>query len=114
MRLGVIDVGFNTVHLLVVDAAPDARPTPTMDERTTVRLMRYLTDDGAINAEGVAALSEAVARAARVAGRDGVEETLGIVTSAIREATNGPEVLTQLEEVAGFPLRVLSGGRRPG
>ncbi|MFH5821593.1 Ppx/GppA family phosphatase [Georgenia sp. AZ-5] len=109
MRLGVLDIGSNTVHLLVVDARPDARPTPAADERSTVRLMRYLDDDGTITPEGVAALSAAVARATAAAERLGAEEMLGIVTSALREAGNGPEVLTGLEGVAGVPLQVLTG-----
>lgn len=109
MRLGVLDIGSNTVHLLVVDAAPDARPTPSLDERSTVRLMRFLTDDGAIGDDGVAALREAVRTAAKAARRHDVEEMIGLATSALREATNGAEVLAGLEEVAGVPLRVLSG-----
>ena len=108
MRLGVLDIGSNTVHLLIVDAEPDARPAPAVDERTTVRLMRYL-DDGEITSEGVAALGDAVARATKAARKHGAEEMMGIATSAIREATNGAEVLAHLEEIAGVPLRVLSG-----
>ncbi|MGO3148169.1 MAG: Ppx/GppA family phosphatase, partial [Leucobacter sp.] len=53
MRLGVIDVGSNTVHLLVVDAHPGASPDPYHSERSTLRLMRYLDADGAITEEGV-------------------------------------------------------------
>ncbi|MHB1064873.1 MAG: Ppx/GppA family phosphatase [Georgenia sp.] len=109
MRLGVLDIGSNTVHLLVVDAERDARPDPTASERATVRLMRYLEDDGRISTEGVRALRSAVDRAARAADTLGAEEMIGLATSAIRDATNGAEVLAQLEKVAGVPLQVLSG-----
>ncbi|MPV38548.1 Ppx/GppA phosphatase family protein [Georgenia subflava] len=109
MRLGVLDIGSNTVHLLVVDAVADARPDPVAGERTTLRLMRYLDDDGTITAEGVAALEEAVAGARRAAERLGAEEMIGIATSAVREAGNGAEVLARLEEVAGVRLQVLTG-----
>ncbi|KAE8763021.1 Ppx/GppA family phosphatase [Georgenia thermotolerans] len=109
MRLGVLDIGSNTVHLLVVDAVRDGRPDPAADDRSTVRLMRYLDDEGRIDDDGVAALSEAVRKAAKAAKRLGAEELVGIATSAIREAVNGPEVLARLEEIAGVPLQVLSG-----
>ncbi|GAA1624591.1 Ppx/GppA phosphatase family protein [Georgenia ruanii] len=109
MRLGVLDIGSNTVHLLVVDAVRDGRPDPAADDRSTVRLMRYLDDEGRIDNDGVAALSEAVRKAAKAAKRLGAEELIGIATSAIREATNGPEVLARLEEIAGVPLQVLTG-----
>jgi exopolyphosphatase / guanosine-5'-triphosphate,3'-diphosphate pyrophosphatase len=109
MRLGVLDIGSNTVHLAVVDAVRDGRPDPTTEARTTVRLMRYLGRDGRIVQAGVDALSRAVAAAAKAADRFGAEEMMGIATSAIREAVNGPEVLAHLEEVAGVPLQVLTG-----
>lgn len=109
MRLGVIDIGSNTVHLIVVDAVRGARPVPTASQRSIVRLMRFLDDDGVIVPEGVAALTEAVTTAVEAARSHGVEEILAIATSAVREAPNGPDVLQALEDRIGAPLRVLSG-----
>ncbi|PDQ34904.1 MAG: exopolyphosphatase [Candidatus Lumbricidophila eiseniae] len=109
MRLGVLDVGSNTVHLLVVDAHPGARPIPAVSHKSVLRLMRYLDPDGAINDEGIAALVEAATRAAAEARAAGVDELLTFATSAIREARNGPTVLTLISEVLGQELRVLSG-----
>ena len=70
MRLGVLDIGSNTVHLLVADARPGGRPLATTSERTVLRLMRYLTPDGSISDEGVTALIEAVTRARDVAAAE--------------------------------------------
>jgi exopolyphosphatase/guanosine-5'-triphosphate,3'-diphosphate pyrophosphatase len=109
MRLGVLDVGSNTVHLLVVDAHPGARPIPTASNKSVLRLMRYLDDDGSISEVGVEAILEAVREAAKVAQESGIDELLAFATSAIREAANGPEVLERIEEVAGIHLDVLSG-----
>jgi exopolyphosphatase/guanosine-5'-triphosphate,3'-diphosphate pyrophosphatase len=103
MRLGVIDIGSNTVHLLVMDARPGARPVPQASHKTTVRLMRYLRPDGAISPEGVAALCQAVGR------EHGVDGTMALATSAVREARNGAEVLAELERRAGVPIEVLGG-----
>lgn len=109
MRLGVLDIGSNTVHMLVVDAHYGARPAPAADDRTVVRLMMYLEDDNTVNPEGVKALQEAVKRAMLFAERFGAEEVIGLATSALREAANGPEVLADLEELAGIKFSVLSG-----
>ena len=109
MRLGVLDIGSNTVHLIVVDAAARVRPDPFLDERSIVRLMLYIDDEGAITKEGVRELTNAVREAVAFAKKSKVEELVGMATSAIREATNGPEVLERLEKIAGTKFQVLSG-----
>lgn len=109
MRLGVLDVGSNTVHLLVVDAHPGARPIPTASHKSVLRLMRYLEPDGAISREGVAAILSSVGEAAKVAREAGIDELLAFATSAIREAANGEHVLDLVERETGVRLSVLSG-----
>ncbi len=56
MRLGVLDIGSNTVNLLVAEASPGAMPVATTSHRTVLRLMRFLEPDGALSEEGVGAL----------------------------------------------------------
>src|SRR5690606_968049 len=109
MRLGVLDIGSNTVHLLVVDAAPGARPLPAVDARSVVRLMPYVDSDGAGTDRGVAALTTSVRKAVKAAAQHDVDELIGLATSALREAVNGQDVLARLSETAGAPLQVLSG-----
>ncbi|WP_139417737.1 Ppx/GppA phosphatase family protein [Agromyces laixinhei] len=109
MRLGVLDVGSNTVHLLVVEAHAGARPIPTASHKSVLRLMRYLEPDGSINAEGVAAILTAVGGAASAAREAGLDELLAFATSAIREAANGEAVLDLVERETGVHLQVLSG-----
>jgi exopolyphosphatase/guanosine-5'-triphosphate,3'-diphosphate pyrophosphatase len=109
VRLGVLDIGSNTVHLLVADVRPGGRPLATTSQRTVLRLMRYLGPDGEISAAGVAALVDAVTEARRVAAAERVDELLATATSAVREATNGPEVIALIEEALGQPLQVLGG-----
>ncbi|QIG38526.1 Ppx/GppA family phosphatase [Microbacterium sp. 4R-513] len=109
MRLGVLDIGSNTVHLLVADARPGGRPLATTSQRTVLRLMRYLGPDGSITDEGVNALVGAVAEAKKVALAEKVDELLATATSAVREATNGPEVIALIEEALGQELQVLGG-----
>jgi exopolyphosphatase / guanosine-5'-triphosphate,3'-diphosphate pyrophosphatase len=109
MRLGVLDVGSNTVHLLVVDAHPGAHPTPMHDDRAVLRLAEHVGDDGMLSKEGEKALLRAVQRACDEAQDQGCEELLPLVTSAIRDAENGLEVLDRIRERTGVNLTVLTG-----
>jgi exopolyphosphatase/guanosine-5'-triphosphate,3'-diphosphate pyrophosphatase len=109
MRLGVIDVGSNTVHLLVVDAHPGASPVPYHSQRSILRLMRYLDDEGGITAEGVERIVTAVREAVDTVAEIGVDDLIATATSAIREAANGDEVLARVAREAGVELQVLSG-----
>jgi len=109
MRLGVLDIGSNTVHLLVANAQPGGRPLATTSEKATLRLMRYLEPDGSISDEGADQIVAAVTRARAVAEKEGVAELLATATSAIREATNGPAVIARIEEAIGQSLQVLGG-----
>ncbi|MET0302743.1 MAG: Ppx/GppA phosphatase family protein [Microbacteriaceae bacterium] len=109
MRLGVLDIGSNTVHLLVADVRPGGRPLATTSNRTVLRLMRYLAPDGSITEEGVQALVSAVAGAREVAASENVDELLATATSAVREAANGADVIARIEEALGQPLQVLGG-----
>jgi exopolyphosphatase/guanosine-5'-triphosphate,3'-diphosphate pyrophosphatase len=109
MRLGVLDVGSNTIHLLVVDAHPGARPIPAATHKSVLRLMRYITPDGAISDEGSQAILDAITSAMRVAEAEGIDELLPFATSALREATNGPAVLDRVLRETGVDLQVLSG-----
>ena len=109
MRLGVLDIGSNTVHLLVADVIPGGRPLATTSKRTVLRLMRYLEPDGSISEEGVVALETAVAEAREMAARENVAELLATATSAVREARNGKEVIARIEAALGQDLQVLGG-----
>jgi exopolyphosphatase / guanosine-5'-triphosphate,3'-diphosphate pyrophosphatase len=109
MRLGVLDVGSNTVHLLVVDAHPGAHPTPQHDDRTLLRLAEQIGKDDKLSKTGEKTLVRAVRKAVEQAEKQGCEEFMGLVTSAIREADNGLEVLDRVRDQTGVDLSVLSG-----
>ncbi|MFE9251183.1 Ppx/GppA family phosphatase [Streptomyces sp. NPDC007088] len=109
MRLGVLDVGSNTVHLLVMDAHPGARPLPAHSHKAYLRLAQLLDERGAIGPQGVDALVRTVHEALRAAEDKGVEELLPFATSAVREAVNADEVLHRVETETGVRLDVLSG-----
>ncbi|MEV2252270.1 Ppx/GppA phosphatase family protein [Streptomyces sp. NPDC050147] len=109
MRLGVLDVGSNTVHLLVVDAHPGARPLPAYSHKADLRLAQLLDQAGAIGPEGVDRLVGTVRDAMEAAEDKGVEDLLPFATSAVREASNADQVLARVKEETGVDLQVLSG-----
>ncbi|MFE4832765.1 Ppx/GppA family phosphatase [Streptomyces sp. NPDC056672] len=109
MRLGVLDVGSNTVHLLAVDAHRGARPLPAYSHKAELRLAELLDAEGAIGAEGVDRLVATVADAVQVAEDKGCEAVLPFATSAVREAGNADQVLGRVKSETGVELEVLSG-----
>ncbi|MDF3292137.1 MULTISPECIES: Ppx/GppA phosphatase family protein [Streptomyces] len=109
MRLGVLDVGSNTVHLLVVDAHPGARPQPAYSHKAELKLAELLDEKGAIDDAGVEQLIAQILEARQVAEDKGVEEVLPFATSAVREAANGEQVLARVAQETGTELAVLSG-----
>src|SRR3954468_6725975 len=109
MRLGVLDVGSNTVHLLVVDAHRGAHPTPMHDHRSVLRLGEHVGPDDLLSRAGEKALLRAVEEACARAQEQRCDEFMALVTSAIREADNGLEVLDRIRERTGVDLQVLSG-----
>ncbi|MFI9171137.1 Ppx/GppA phosphatase family protein [Streptomyces lincolnensis] len=109
MRLGVLDVGSNTVHLLVVDAHPGARPLPAHSHKVELRLAQLLDEGGAIGPEGVDKLISVVREALQAAEDKGVEDLLPFATSAVREASNADDVLARVQSETGVELQVLSG-----
>src|SRR6201996_454077 len=109
MRLGVLDVGSNTVHLLVVDAYPGARPLPAFSHKAEIRLADHLEHGGQLSARGEDQLRVFVKDALRIAEDKGVEDFVGFATSAIRDAVNGEEVLARITEQTGTRINVLGG-----
>ncbi|WP_262850226.1 Ppx/GppA phosphatase family protein [Mumia quercus] len=109
MRIGVLDIGSNTGHLLVVDAYRGAPPLPAFTYKEPLRLAEHLDDDGAVDARGVKALVRFVDEARAVAAEKGCAEVIAFATSAVRDAVNADAVLAKVESESGVRLDVLSG-----
>ena len=109
MRLGVLDIGSNTGHLLVVDAHGGAAPLPAYSFKEPLRLAEHLDGDGAVSPAGTRALTDFVADALRVAEDKGCEEIVGFATSAVRDATNSDAVLAAVRDATGVAIQVLPG-----
>ena len=109
MRLGVLDVGSNTVHLLVVDAYQGARPVPAYSHKAELRLGDHLDSGNRLSRDCAVQLRSFVDEALRVAEDKGVHQLLAFATSAVRDAVNGDEILAQVEAETKVHIRVLTG-----
>ncbi|PZG18299.1 Ppx/GppA phosphatase family protein [Nonomuraea aridisoli] len=109
MRLGVLDIGSNTVHLLVVDAHRGARPIPAYSHKVDLRLTEHLGKDNRLGKQGIERLGDFVQEAVGLAEDKGVEDLVAFATSAVREAANGEDVLAEIDARCGVHIQVLSG-----
>jgi exopolyphosphatase/guanosine-5'-triphosphate,3'-diphosphate pyrophosphatase len=109
MRLGVLDIGSNTGHLLVVDAHRGAAPLPAFSYKEQLRLAEHIDDSGAVSQQGIAALAAFTTQALRVAEDKGSEDLLAFATSAVRGAVNSEAVLAEIRERTGQTIAVLAG-----
>ncbi|HEY0951755.1 Ppx/GppA phosphatase family protein [Nocardioides sp.] len=109
MRLGVLDIGSNTGHLLVVDAHGGAAPLPAFSYKEPLRLAEHLDEDGSVSPRGVDALTAFTAQALVVAEDKGCQDMLAFATSAVRDAVNSDAVLEHVHERTGVRIQVLSG-----
>jgi exopolyphosphatase/guanosine-5'-triphosphate,3'-diphosphate pyrophosphatase len=109
MRLGVLDVGSNTVHLLVVDAHQGGRPLPAFSHKAELRLGEHLDDANLLTADCALRLRDFVHEALPIAEDKGVHEMLAFATSAVRDAANGDELLAQIEAETNVAIKVLPG-----
>ncbi|GAB3273002.1 Ppx/GppA phosphatase family protein [Kineosporia babensis] len=103
-------MGSNTVHLLVVDAHPGARPLPASSHKIELRLAEQLDADGRISPQAEESLLRFVESSLTIGEDLGVEEVIGFATSAIRDAPNGEELLARVRKQTGIELHVLGGG----
>jgi exopolyphosphatase / guanosine-5'-triphosphate,3'-diphosphate pyrophosphatase len=109
MRLGVLDVGSNTVHLLVVDAHQGGRPLPAFSHKADLRLGDHLDARNRLTDDCCRRLLDFIQEALRIAEDKGVAKILAFATSAVRDATNSDELLARIEAETNVRIQVLPG-----
>lgn len=109
MRLGVLDVGSNTVHLLLVDAHQGSAPVPASKLKMPLRMAEHLGVDGTVDKAAVDELIAFIERGQQLAEDMGATELMAFATSAIRDAPNGDEVLERIHDATNLRIDVLSG-----
>ena len=109
MRIAAIDIGTNSVHMIVVRVRPDLSFEVIDREKAMVRLGAGGLDGRALTPEAMSAALQALSKFKRLAESHQVDEILAAATSATREAENGGEFLAQIERHTGVRPRVISG-----
>jgi exopolyphosphatase / guanosine-5'-triphosphate,3'-diphosphate pyrophosphatase len=109
LRLAVLDVGSNTVHLAVVDGQPDGTFAAVARERETLRLAEAAFPTMLLPEQAVERLTDTVTRMRARADELHADALVGFATSAIREARNGIDALGRVREATGVTVTVLPG-----
>ena len=109
MRLAAIDIGTNSLHMIVVRVRPDLSFEVIDREKEMVRLGAGGLDGRALTPEAVHAALQVMSKFRRLADSHGVDEIIAVATSATREAENGSEFLQTIAEKTGIRPRVISG-----
>jgi exopolyphosphatase / guanosine-5'-triphosphate,3'-diphosphate pyrophosphatase len=105
---GIIDIGSNSVRLIVYDQLGRA-PLPRFNEKSLARLAEGLPETGVIAADGFRRTVEATRRFRAIAEAMGVAKLDVTATEAIRRATNGKDLVAAIAAEAGLTVRILSG-----
>ena len=109
MKLAAIDIGTNSVHMIVVQVRPDLSFEVIDREKEMVRLGAGGLDGRRLTDTAMAAALQALSKFRRIAESHAVDEVLAAATSATREAENGAEFLGAIERQTGIRPRVISG-----
>jgi exopolyphosphatase/guanosine-5'-triphosphate,3'-diphosphate pyrophosphatase len=109
MRIAAIDIGTNSVHMIVVRVRPDLSFEVIDREKAMVRLGAGGLDGKALTSEAMTAALQALSKFKRLAESHSVDVILAAATSATREARNGGEFLARIEAETGIRPRVITG-----
>ena len=109
MRIAAIDIGTNSVHMIVVQVRADLSFEVIDREKAMVRLGAGGLDGRALRAESMNAALQALSTFRRLADSHHVDVILAVATSATREARNGGEFLARIQRETGIRPRVISG-----
>jgi exopolyphosphatase/guanosine-5'-triphosphate,3'-diphosphate pyrophosphatase len=109
MRLAAIDIGTNSIHMIVVQVRPDLSFEIVEREKEMVRLGAGGLGGRALSTSAMAAALETLSRFKQLADSRHVDDIVAAATSAVREARNGGEFLSAVVERTGIRPRVISG-----
>ncbi|HEY9826464.1 MAG TPA: Ppx/GppA phosphatase family protein [Stenomitos sp.] len=108
--LAAIDIGTNSIHMVVVRINPDLPAFNIVDaEKSTVRLGERCPQTGNLTAEAMARAIAALRRCLEVAKAWQAEQVIAVATSAAREAPNGKDFIREVETQLGLQIDLISG-----
>ncbi len=111
MRIAAFDLGSNSFHLIVVEAAADGTFIPLAREKEMLRLGDLVAQSGRIGPEAQERAVEVIRRMRAVADVHSVDETVAIATAAFREAEDGGALVDKIFDETGLSVSVIDGVR---
>jgi exopolyphosphatase/guanosine-5'-triphosphate,3'-diphosphate pyrophosphatase len=109
MRIAAIDIGTNSIHMIVVRVRPDLSFEVVDREKEMVRLGAGGLDGRSLTPTAVTAALQTLAKFRRLADSHKVDQIVAAATSAIREADNGGDFIADVARRTGIQIRVISG-----
>lgn len=109
MRIAAIDIGTNSVHMIVVKVRPDLSFEVIDSEKDMVRLGAGGLGGRSLTPAAMAAAFQTLAKFRRLADSHKVDEIIATATSATREADNGGDFIADIDRQTGIKVKVISG-----
>ncbi|MFC6464221.1 exopolyphosphatase [Marinilactibacillus sp. GCM10026970] len=106
-RVGLIDVGSNTIRLVIFEIDQNQTITELQNIKTPARLVQYLEKDGTMSKKGISVLVTTLESFTEIAERYHIESMIPVATAAIRQSTNAKAILKTVKEKTGLKLRIL-------
>ncbi|NJL44814.1 MAG: Ppx/GppA family phosphatase, partial [Leptolyngbyaceae cyanobacterium SM2_3_12] len=108
--LAAIDVGTNSIHMVVAKIQPDLPAFTIVDrEKETVRLGNFNENTKGLTEEAMTRAIGALKRCCAIAASYQAEDVIAVATSAVREATNGPTFIDRVYQEVGLAINLISG-----
>ena len=107
-RLAAIDVGSNSIRLLIAQYDPATGLAPIDEIKAQPRLAQGLAATGRLDPAAMERALTALRRMADVCRRRGATTIAAVATAAVREAKNGDEFVRRVRDELGLPLQVIS------
>ncbi len=108
-RIGIIDMGSNSVRLIIMDIGPEGEYHQMENVKETVRLVENIAPDGSLHPKTQEHAMETLSFFARLCDVRRVDQIIAVATAAVRRAPNRDEFLTKLRRETGIDVRVLTG-----
>jgi exopolyphosphatase / guanosine-5'-triphosphate,3'-diphosphate pyrophosphatase len=109
MRIAAIDIGTNSIHMIVVQVRPDLSFEVIDREKDMVRLGAGGLDGRSLTPTAISAALQTLSKFRRIAQSHKVDEIVACATSATREADNGGDFIGEVDRQTGIRIRVISG-----
>lgn len=108
-RIGLIDIGSNTIRLVLFEYTRDTGLKEIQNIKTPARLARFLDEDNVMNEEGIESLLNTLQSYKKIAGKYDIEEIHPVATAAIRQSMNAREIVERVKAETDLDVRIISG-----